>query len=71
MWLYTKQLFTYNKNNKDCSTQLFIKYIASNFFLFNYKDYTFRGFSPCPDPFLECFVSPLHQGEEQPDIVTK
>jgi len=37
-----------------------------------YKDYAFRGFPPCSDPFLECqhFVkpcSPLRQGEEQPD----
>jgi len=35
-----------------------------------YKDYAFRGFSSCPDPFLEYqrFVNPLHQGEEQPTV---
>ena len=35
-----------------------------------YKDYAFRGFSSCPDPFLEYqrSVNPLHQGEEQPTV---
>jgi len=28
----------------------------------------FRGFPPCPDPFLECHVSRTLQGEEQPEL---
>ena len=37
-----------------------------------YENYAFRGFSPCPGPFLEWqrfvnLASPFHQGEEQLD----
>ena len=41
--------------------QLFIKY----------KDYAFRGFLPCPNPFLECQCFNLRIKEHQRDIRLK
>ena len=52
MWVTIRIFYIKLYTNKFKKSVLIIFLI--NFHEFLHKDYAFRGFSPCPDPFLEC-----------------